>query len=85
MQGPSSPPELKGVIPNSFTHIFDFVKASQGVEFLVRCSYLEIYNEVVKYATVYIYLYIYCISDTKLTAVTSVNVSCDAQRPARGL
>ncbi|CAM9319923.1 unnamed protein product, partial [Ectocarpus fasciculatus] len=48
MQGPSSPPELKGVIPNSFTHIFDFVKASQGVEFLVRCSYLEIYNEVVK-------------------------------------
>lgn len=48
MQGPTSPPELKGVIPNSFSHIFDFVKASQGVEFLVRCSYLEIYNEVVK-------------------------------------
>jgi hypothetical protein len=48
MQGPPNPPELKGVIPNSFSHIFDFIKASQGVEFLVRCSYLEIYNEVVR-------------------------------------
>jgi hypothetical protein len=48
MQGPPNPPELRGVIPNSFTHIFDFVKASTGVEFLVRCSYLEIYNEVVR-------------------------------------
>ena len=48
MQGPPNPPELRGVIPNTFTQIFDFVKASQGVEFLVRCSYLEIYNEVVK-------------------------------------
>jgi hypothetical protein len=47
MQGPPGP-EMRGVIPNSFSHIFDFVKASQGVEFLVRCSYLEIYNEVVR-------------------------------------
>lgn len=52
MQGPNDPPELKGVIPNSFSHIFDFVKASTGVEFLVRCSYLEIYNEVVRYGLV---------------------------------
>lgn len=48
MQGPPSPPELKGVIPNSFSHIFDHIKASSGSEYLVRCSYLEIYNEVVR-------------------------------------
>jgi kinesin family protein 3/17 len=48
MQGPPNPPELRGVIPNAFTHIFDHVKASQGGEYLIRCSYLEIYNEVVR-------------------------------------
>ena len=48
MQGPPSPPELRGVIPNSFAHIFESVKASKDVEFLIRCSYLEIYNEEIK-------------------------------------
>lgn len=55
MQGPNDPPEMRGVIPNSFSHIFDQVTASKDVEYLVRCSYLEIYNEVIKYAT-YIFL-----------------------------
>jgi len=45
MQGPPSPPELKGVIPNAINHIFEFISASKDVEFLVRCSYLELYNE----------------------------------------
>ena len=45
MQGPPSPPEMKGVIPNAINHIFESISASQDVEFLVRCSYLELYNE----------------------------------------
>jgi kinesin family member 3A len=50
MQGPNQPPELRGVIPNSFSHIFDHVTASKdGTEYLVRCSYLEIYNEVIRF------------------------------------
>jgi kinesin family protein 3/17 len=50
MQGPtqSPSPEMKGVIPNSFAHIFEQIKASSNVEYLIRCSYLEIYNEEVK-------------------------------------
>ena len=48
MQGPAGVPELKGVIPNSFSHIFEFINASRDIEFLVRCSYLEIYNEEIK-------------------------------------
>ena len=48
MQGPSNPPELRGVIPNSFSHLFDHINSSSDVEFLVRCSYLEIYNEEIK-------------------------------------
>ena len=50
MQGPAdtSDPELKGVIPNSFSHIFDTVKASTEVEYLIHVSYLEIYNEEIK-------------------------------------
>ena len=50
MQGPSNlaQPELRGVIPNAFAHIFESVKATSDVEFLIRCSYLEIYNEEIK-------------------------------------
>eukprot|EP01034_Spumella_vulgaris_P021570 gene21570-27608_t len=39
---------MRGVIPNSFAHIFQSVKASKDVEFLIRCSYLELYNEEIK-------------------------------------
>ena len=63
------------MIPNSFTHIFDFVKASQGVEFLVRCSYLEIYNEVVKYAIVTVYR-----SSSTNSNVTHYDMSFNTQR-----
>ena len=46
MQGPSTESdEFRGVIPNSFAHIFQFINASKDVEFLIRCSYLELYNE----------------------------------------
>jgi hypothetical protein len=47
MQGKDDPPELRGVIPHAINHIFEFVNATKdgGHEFLVRCSYLEIYNE----------------------------------------
>lgn len=49
MQGPSTTDdEMKGVIPNSFSHIFHFVKMSKEIEFLIRCSYLELYNEEIR-------------------------------------
>eukprot|EP01022_Parablepharisma_sp_SALTPOND_P021435 TRINITY_DN422_c6_g1_i1.p1 TRINITY_DN422_c6_g1~~TRINITY_DN422_c6_g1_i1.p1 ORF type:complete len:714 (+),score=75.66 TRINITY_DN422_c6_g1_i1:9369-11510(+) len=38
--------DLKGIIPNSFAHIFDSISAhGKEKRFLLRCSYLEIYNE----------------------------------------
>jgi hypothetical protein len=49
MQGPmNADNNLKGVIPNSFFHIFQHIKATSNVQFLVRCSYLELYNEEIK-------------------------------------
>ena len=44
---PSSPDqELRGIIPRAVRHIFGFIDtADKGIKFLVRCSYLEIYNE----------------------------------------
>ena len=50
MQGPTQnpTPDMRGVIPNSFSHIFECTKATTDVEYLIRCSYLEIYNEEVK-------------------------------------
>ena len=46
MEGVRSIPEKKGIIPNSFAHIFgEISKVGGDVKFLVRVSYLEIYNE----------------------------------------
>jgi kinesin family protein 3/17 len=42
-------PEQRGIIPNCFNHIFSFIDdCKDGTKFLVRCSYLEIYNEEIR-------------------------------------
>uniref|UniRef100_A0A9J8B526 Kinesin-like protein n=1 Tax=Cyprinus carpio carpio TaxID=630221 RepID=A0A9J8B526_CYPCA len=49
MEGVRAVPELRGIIPNSFAHIFGHIAKAEGdTRFLVRVSYLEIYNEEVK-------------------------------------
>ncbi|KAF4317780.1 hypothetical protein BBO99_00007807 [Phytophthora kernoviae] len=49
MEGYSEPPEAKGIIPNSFSHIFDRIAAeSNNKQFMVYASYLEIYNEEIR-------------------------------------
>ena len=49
MEGDRSVPELKGIIPNSFAHIFGHIaKADDHLKFLFKVSYLEIYNEEVR-------------------------------------
>lgn len=37
-------PELRGVIPNSFDHIFKHIARTHDQQYLVRASYLEIYQ-----------------------------------------
>ncbi len=44
MEGIRSQPDLRGIIPSSFAHIFDSISHSTSRQFLVRASYLEIYN-----------------------------------------
>lgn len=43
-------PVEKGIIPNAFDHIFTYIDSGDNKEkkFLVRCSYLEIYNEEIR-------------------------------------
>ncbi|VDH89907.1 Hypothetical predicted protein [Mytilus galloprovincialis] len=49
MEGVRAVPELRGIIPNSFAHIFGKIAKAEGdTRFLVRVSYLEIYNEEVR-------------------------------------
>uniref|UniRef100_A0AAQ6A174 Kinesin-like protein n=1 Tax=Amphiprion ocellaris TaxID=80972 RepID=A0AAQ6A174_AMPOC len=49
MEGMRAVPELRGIIPNSFAHIFGHIAKAEGdTRFLVRVSYLEIYNEEVR-------------------------------------
>ncbi|XP_074651128.1 kinesin-like protein KIF3A [Tubulanus polymorphus] len=46
MEGVRAVPEMRGIIPNSFAHIFGHIAKAEGdTRFLVRVSYLEIYNE----------------------------------------
>lgn len=47
MMGQNASAEAKGIIPSAFEHIYSFVDsaANENKKFLIRCSYLEIYNE----------------------------------------
>lgn len=49
MEGAKEPKEMRGVLPNAFSHIFDSVALNGSDEspdkFLIRASYIEIYNE----------------------------------------
>jgi len=48
MQGMNEPPEMRGIIPNSFVHIFEKIAGDTSKIFLVRASYMEIYNEEIR-------------------------------------
>ncbi|XP_036725910.1 kinesin-like protein KIF17 isoform X1 [Balaenoptera musculus] len=48
MQGLPDPPCQRGIIPRAFEHIFESVQCAENTKFLVRASYLEIYNEDVR-------------------------------------
>jgi len=42
--------EHQGIIPNAFEHIYGFIDDQSNVQkrFLVRCSFIEIYNEEIR-------------------------------------
>jgi kinesin family protein 3/17 len=53
----------KGIIPRAFEHIVKIISSASAKNFLVRCSFLEIYNEEVHdllgkgFTNIYIYIY----------------------------
>nr|CAB3259106.1 kinesin family member 3B [Phallusia mammillata] len=48
MEGVRSDPDLRGAIPRSFEHIYKHIARTVDQQFLVRASYLEIYQEEVR-------------------------------------
>ena len=48
MSGVVEPTTQRGVIPRAFEHIFDSIGVADETKFLVRGSYLEIYNEEIR-------------------------------------
>lgn len=48
MQGITDPPTQRGIIPRAFEHIFENIQVAENVKYLVRASYLEIYNEEIR-------------------------------------
>jgi kinesin family protein 3/17 len=45
MMGDPSDESLKGIIPRAFSHIFGSIDSTSNKNFLIRSSYIEIYNE----------------------------------------
>jgi len=48
MDGDRNSTTGKGIMPRSFEHIFRVIKGTEGKQYLVRCSMLELYNEEVR-------------------------------------
>ncbi|KAL0049957.1 hypothetical protein WJX82_001623 [Trebouxia sp. C0006] len=48
MEGKEDPPELRGIIPQAFDHIFTEIAKGEHRQYLVRATYLEIYQEEVQ-------------------------------------
>lgn len=49
MMGDFGNAEMRGIISNAFEHIFGYINSeSSKKKFLVRCSFLEIYNEEIR-------------------------------------
>ncbi|KAF3690199.1 Kinesin-like protein KIF17 [Channa argus] len=48
MMGMPEPAAQRGVIPRAFEHIFESIQCAENTKFLVRASYLEIYNEEIR-------------------------------------
>ena len=45
MEGVADKPDLRGIIPRSIDWIFNSIKSYNDQDFLVRVSFVEIYNE----------------------------------------
>jgi hypothetical protein len=46
MMGPDPNDEVEaGIIPRSFQHVFNIIENEDDKKFLVRCTYIEIYND----------------------------------------
>jgi hypothetical protein len=48
MEGDIKSNEQKGIIPRSFEMIFDCIKATCNTNYLIRVSFMELYNEEVR-------------------------------------
>ena len=48
MEGQPEPRELRGIIPRAFEQVFKQIDGTPGKQFLVRVSFLELYNEEIR-------------------------------------
>ena len=48
MMGIPSDENLKGIIPRTFGHFVDIMKSESNMKFLLRLSFIEIYNEEIR-------------------------------------
>jgi kinesin family protein 3/17 len=69
MVGVQNVPELRGIIPNTFSHIFTVIGSDQQ-KHLIRVSFLEIYNEEIR--------------DLLIADPSRVSTTCELRESANG-
>lgn len=47
MEGDAKPGN-QGITPRTFEHVFNYIKGTPNVQFLVRASFMELYNEEIR-------------------------------------
>lgn len=45
MVGDYKDPDIKGIIPRAFDHFIQAIQTSENRQYVVRASFIEIYNE----------------------------------------
>ena len=48
MVGVPQDDQLKGIIPRTFTHLFNITQSGDAQQYLLRASFIEIYNEEIR-------------------------------------
>ena len=48
MQGEMEPPEIQGIIPRMISHVFKYIYNTEGTDFIIKVSMIEIYQEKIR-------------------------------------
>lgn len=81
MEGNRDVASEKGIISRAFEHIFEAISVTTGVKYLALVSYLEIYNEQIRYellkSSIFVELIMLCDHYAKIIVIMCDYLKCN--------